>query len=329
MGKWFLLGALGLCACSSSSGNTDAAGGQASAGSGGASGSSASAGETSAGGEANGGGSSPGGSASAGSSAAGGSVAGSGSFVRTPVNDSAKMRGQIYLDQTTTDHVTFSGSVDATFDTERAQWDGCTKNQLGPCWYYDCPAGSNPLGNTMAGATTPESAGTITFSGLPGGAPVVVSDLDYRSTVASQLWPLAGGQLTLTLAGSAAVPAFTMQVPAPPHVFLTTINGQPTIDSLSRSDGVRLVWSAAGAGTVFFSVFQFSGTRPAAICEFDAGAGAGDLPAIVLQQLDPGAKYFYALRGDARGFATDGSWQIETYAYAYESLVPERSIVLE
>jgi len=323
MGKWLALFGLGLIACSSS-GADDGGASHSSGGTAGANGGGTSAGSA----NTNGAGTNAGGSAATGgnageSSATGGSAVGGANqmLVSSVVSDPAKMRGWIYLTQYTADKSAFSYDVEVGFDVERGQWDGCTRNQLGTCWYYDCPPGSNALGNTDP-PTSYQTGGTVTITGsrmVPMTVPQETSVMSYQLSGTGQLWPLAGGTVTVEVTGANSVPAFSMQVPVASHVFLTSLNGRTAPvsgASIRRADGLKLEWLSAGAGQLFFAVFKYMGARPAAICNFDGSASSGELPASILEQLDPG-DYYYQLRGDVRSHMVAGVWDIETSSYAF------------
>lgn len=306
--------ALGLAACSGSSGMASGSGGNANT-SGGSAGS-ASAG-TSSGGSS--GGSSHGGSASSGAAGASGSVAAGGStFVSTLINAPTQLRGDVGIDQSSGDDVSFLVRAYLEFGSRRGAWDGCTRNTLGDCWYYDCPAGSNALGSPNVPPVYYDP-GSVTIAS---GANMFAGSIDtstgmYDGRANQQLWPLAGGVVTFTVGGSSVVPAFTMQIQAPPMARLVSINGEAMPTSLTRSQGAAVVWDAKGPGSVFFAVFQYMGTRPAAICVFDAAQNQGTLPAAVLEKLDPGTKYYLDFRGDSRAEVMAGDFDISGTAYSF------------
>jgi hypothetical protein len=324
MGKWLWCLAIGLAACSSSNGSGTGGNGVTTGGSAGSGTSSVagaanggSAGTSSASGGAAGGATPHGGGSSAGAPSGGSGD----TFTSTLVSAPAQLRGSVILDQYTADRTTFSADANLEFGTERGQWDGCTRNQLGQCWYYDCPAGSNPVG---MGQVPPVyyDAGMISITSTAG---MLASTFDtssglYKASSLTQLWPLAGGPVTITASGGDTVPAFTMQIAAPPTVSLTSINGQAAPASITRSDGAKVVWTSTGAGTAFFAIFEFTGERPAAICEFDAAANAGELPAAVLEQLDAGAKYFLEFRGNSRAEVMSGMWDMSGSAYFFNAI---------
>jgi len=264
------------------------------------------------------GGSSNGGSSS--SAGASGSVAAGGSneFVSTLINAPARLRGDVGIDQSSGDDVTFLVRTSLEFGSKRGPWDGCTRNQLGDCWYYDCPAGSNALGSNNVPPVYYDAGSVTITSGsntLAGGYDT--SSGMYTGRASQQLWPLAGGTVTFTVSGSSVVPAFTMQIQAPPVVRLLSVNGEAAPTSLTRSQGATVVWNAKGPGSVFFALAQYSGTRPAAICVFDATANQGTLPAAVLEKIDPGTKYYLEFRGDARAEVMAGDFDISGTAYSY------------
>jgi hypothetical protein len=139
----------------------------------------------------------------------------------------------------------------------------------------------------------------------------------YNGRTSQQLWPLAGGVVTFTVSGSSVVPAFAMQIQAPPMAKLLSINGEAAPTSLTRSQGATLSWNANGPGNVFFAVFEYTGTRPAAICLFDAAQNQGTLPAAVLEKLEPGTKYSFDFRGDARAEVMAGDFDMSGTAYSF------------
>jgi hypothetical protein len=320
MGRWVLSLVFGLAACSSSNGSDAGSGGNGATNGGSAGNATSSGGIANGGGSANGGAGSPGGgSANSGSNAGGTSSGGaSGVFTSTLVNAPAQLRGSVLLAQNTPDGLMFTADANLQFDTERGAWDGCTRNQIGQCWYYDCPAGSNPVGATDVPPVYYDG-GTVSVTSTSGMLnPTFDPDTGrYNASLASQLWPLAGGPVTVTVSGGGNVPAFTLQVAAPPTVSLKSINGEAMPASIMRSDGAKLVWTSDGAGTAFFAIFEYTGERPAAICQFDAAANAGELPAAVLEQLDAGAMYLTEFRGNSVADVMTGTWDMSGSAYAF------------
>jgi hypothetical protein len=113
------------------------------------------------------------------------------------------------------------------------------------------------------------------------------SSEEIFARLSQQLWPIAGGMVSIAITGGSTVPAFTMQLAAPPMVRLLTINGEAAPTSIIRSDGVHLTWASSGPGSVAFFLYALSGEHPAAVCQFDASAKAGDLPAAVLSHSTP------------------------------------------
>jgi hypothetical protein len=320
MGKSCWLLGLGLVACSASNtdghgaaGNGAASGG--SVGNGAASGASR-AGNGSAGASSSNGGTSNGGTSSSAAGASGGGE--SNTFTATVVNAPNQMRGELTIEQYSADNVSFETNVDIYFTYVREEWDGCTRYQLGNCGYYDCPAGSNPIGADN-GAPIYYDGGTATITGLP---PAVVAPFDSGNgqlfaRPPQQLWPIAGGMVSIAITGGSTVPAFTMQLPTPPMVRLLTVNGEATPTSITRSDGIHLTWASSGAGTAAFFIYAASGEHPAAVCQFDASANAGDLPAAVLTHVDPGAMYYLEFRGQTTADVQVGTWDMAGYAYSF------------
>lgn len=238
-------------------------------------------------------------------------------FTATLVNAPVQMRGELSIEQYSADNTTFATNVDIYFTYEREQWDGCTRYQLGNCGYYDCPAGSNPIG----GDDVPPiyyDGGTATITGMP---PVIVAPFSSGNgqlfaRPSQQLWPIAGGMISVAVSGGSTVPAFTMPLPTPPMVQLLTVNGEAAPTSITRSTGIHLTWASSGPGTAAFYIFGFSGEHPAAVCQFDASANAGDLPAAVLSHVDPGATYYFLFRGQTNVELQVGDWDMSGAAYS-------------
>ena len=323
MGKWVLCCAIALAGCSSSSTN-DGAGGASSDGGGSAGTSSASGGAATGGsGGASGANSAAGAATGGSSSASGGSSAGGASttsFTSTLVTLPAIKRGTLSAEQFTADKAAFLTNFYADFSTDRGPWDGCSRNQLGACWYYDCPAGSNAYG--AVGSPVRESAGVVYATGSAGRVDLVEDPNigNYYGGSMTETWPLSGGSVSFTVAGNSSVPAFTMQLPAPSFVQLTSMNGSTQPTDVTRSAGAALVWTSVGTGSIFFGFFTNTGERPAAFCQFDAAANAGSMPAAVLEKLDPG-NYNYEFRGDLRSQMTVGDWEMDGSAYFFGSTV--------
>ena len=316
MAKWFL--GLGLCllGCSGSSagGSTGGAGFGGVAAVGGSSAGTAGLG-ASAGGAS-------GGAASAGTSGVSGGASGASgdAFTSTLVSAPNQLRGDLGFQQYSTDNVNFGINVYMTFQELRGAWDGCTRQQLGACWYYDCPAGSNPPGNRENVSSVYYDAGTATITSMQPTISVGSNSggEGYFVRNSQELWPIAGGVVSVSFSGGPMVPAFATQVNAPPMVRLTSINGQAAPASLKRSEGVKLAWTSAGAGDALLVLVQYADTpRPAVECRFDATANAGELPAVVLEKLDPGAGYTLEFRGNAWVDSTVGPWAMQAYALSY------------
>lgn len=207
-------------------------------------------------------------------------------------------------------------TIDAIFETTRGQWDGCTQVRLGECWYYDCPPGSAPYLPSVplqdAGAvtvTTASEPSTTVGVGL-------LYDYWYEANAVGELWPTSGKPLTFAATGG-TVPAFSLDVRSPPTVVLSSVNGVAAPTDINRADGAALRWTSSGAGTAYFSLYGFYERKFAAVCEFDAAARAGTLPARLLQELEPGPDYRLIFRGMSRGRETVESWQLEASLAGY------------
>jgi hypothetical protein len=70
-----------------------------------------------------------------------------------------------------------------------------------------------------------------------------------------------------------------------------------------------------GSGTAAFQLSGFEGQKFAARCEFDAAAGHGELPAVLLQELEAGPQYNVSLHGTSHAHAKVGAWEIEAQLF--------------
>ncbi|MET0795639.1 MAG: hypothetical protein ABW061_29245 [Polyangiaceae bacterium] len=207
-------------------------------------------------------------------------------------------------------------TVDAIFETTRGQWDGCTQVRLGECWYYDCPPGSAPF----LPSVPLQDAGRVSLS--TNRQPVTQVDVGllydfwYEANATGGLWAASGEKLTFAATGS-TVPAFSFDVASPPTVALTSLNGESAPTRIARSDGAALRWSSSGSGIAYFSLYGFYERKFAAICEFDARANAGELPAVLLQELESGPDYRVIFRGTSRAHASVEGWELDASLAGY------------
>jgi hypothetical protein len=301
-------------ACSSPDGAAKAAstGGASGAGAEGKGGSGASAG--SSGRDASDAGMSSDGGGRAGSSNAGAGGSLGNDWETTLVSLPIAARGELNVAQTTLDKLTFSVIFYAKFAMKRAQWDGCTKHQLGACWYYECPAGSSPVGTPDE--SIPINGDTVTLESSSSFIALSIDDDHYNGQRAEPFWPLTGD--TVHFQAQGAQPAFRFGVKTPPTVWLKSVNGRAAPSSLVRSEGAKVDWETTGAGTVFFSIYRLDQPPvPAAICTFEAARGTGMLPATVLEHLEPGGDYRLLLRGDERILQDVDGYALDASLFAY------------
>jgi hypothetical protein len=163
--------------------------------------------------------------------------------------------------QYSADQATFTTNLYADFSTDRGQWDGCTRNQLGSCWYYDCPAGSNGLG--VISNPVLEDAGTLFVTGSSGRVDLGLGQGIYFARNMTELWPLSGGPISFSVVGNSSVPAFTIQIAAPPFVLLTSMNGEAAPSVITRSAGAKLVWTSSGNGASSSASLPIAARGPA------------------------------------------------------------------
>jgi hypothetical protein len=207
-------------------------------------------------------------------------------------------------------------TLEAHFETNHGQWDGCTQVRLGECWYYDCPPGATSL----LPSATQQDAGTVSLT--PSGASAskidfgLLSKYWYQADATGQLW--SDSLQVLTFAGSGSVvPAFSLAMRSPPTVALLSLNGEAAPKSIARSAGVDLHWSSSGTGVAYFSLAGLHGQKSTAVCEFDASANAGQLPAVLLQALEPGPDYYLIFRGVTRARTDVGEWEFDANLLGY------------
>lgn len=207
-------------------------------------------------------------------------------------------------------------SIEAIFETTRGQWDGCTQVRLGECWYYDCPPGSAPYLPSVplqsAGAVSVTTASEPVSTVQVG----LLYDFWYQADGSGELWSAFGTGLAFSATGE-TVPPFWLAVQSPPTVTLVTLNGEPSPKSIARGEGAALRWTSTGPGIAYFLLYGFYDSKFAAECEFDASAGAGELPSVLLQQLSPGPDYYASFYGLSRAHKNVKGWQFDASLAGY------------
>ncbi|HEY4187514.1 MAG TPA: hypothetical protein VGP07_20725 [Polyangia bacterium] len=254
-----------------------AAGGSAGAGVAGTSGTAGAAG----GKEGGAGGSAAGGSAAGG---AGGGTAGPGKV------------GIVALTESSTPYnfpspigpmtITAAGAV-ATYALAGSGSNGCTTTTVGACQLYTSCAATTTTQPTIV------DPGAVNITGLSMAVPVnmMVASGGYISAAySSYLWT-ASTPATVTVAGSASVPAYTMTITAPNPITLTA----PTASSIGQSGpaytiarGTNLVvtWTGGVEGNVVVSAQSGSGSTGVSVtCTVAASTGTVTIPASVLGNL--------------------------------------------
>ena len=206
--------------------------------------------------------------------------------------------------------------IQALFETTRGQWDGCTQVRSGECWYYDCPPGSAPYlpsvplqnAGTLSVTTASDPATTLQVG--------LLYDFWYEVESAGELWTGLGKTVTFSALGK-TVPPFTLAVQSPPTVALTSLNGALLPKSIARRDGASLTWTSSGPGVAYFLLYGSYDQKLAASCEFDAASGAGQLPAVLLQELAPGPDYALIFHGISRAHSKVNGWQLDASLLGY------------
>jgi hypothetical protein len=193
---------------------------------------------------------------------------------------------------------------------------GCTIiGQTGTCIAYTCP-GSSPID-----AGQPQSAGTITISGgaLPsGGVPLTGPIYSYSS--AGPIY--SGGQQMSVVASGGAIPAFNEALVGLDNVTLTSpqpaAGGQYTI---STSQDLLASWTGGTAGAQVWIYFTNNGpAQTIAYCAFDAAAGKGDVPQVVVALFKGQSGFFAPIQTNPSAFIIGNSSdtaQIASLAYNF------------
>jgi hypothetical protein len=205
-------------------------------------------------------------------------------------------------------------SVGAEFRDGPPEWAGCTRHDLGPCYWIECPAVAAYIPSITVDAGTMSYQTSLGQSGTF--APDVVNF--YTAPGGSLLWNSTSDFIDATATGGAQIPAFNIRVTPPSALTLTS----PTIPStgdlvVNTSSDLQLTWSGGGAGTAVFYLRYPQSLVPALSCEFRAADGAGTVPQIGLAALDPNTDYVFYLYSRNRTEQTAGDWTIWASALEY------------
>ena len=201
-----------------------------------------------------------------------------------------------------------ASGAQATFGSVASSSSSCETTTKGDCQLYVCPTSSNPTTTT----TTFIQAGTVTVTGL------AAADLNLNLTqgtsgayymsasLSSYLWT-SSRAATVTVTGSAAVPAFTMSLVAPSPITVTSpLPSSTMVYTISRSSDLVVTWSGGVDGTAQVNLSSnSSGTTPGLTisCNVPAAKGTVTVPASLMA-----------------GFGTSGGFTADVYNSATKNV---------
>jgi len=219
------------------------------------------------------------GGASLGAGGTGGTASGTPAKVAIVIASESTVKADYGLGQGVT--TTMAGEGAATFtQTTSPSTNNCPGTTVGPCQVYlNCMASS--------ATTTVLDGGTVTISGLTGG-PLTLARISASAgyySISSYLWTTPT-LATVTVGGTADVPAYTMSVTTPSPITLTaptstTYNAAGPIFSVSRTADLVVTWTGGTNGQVSVDLESTSPAAEAA-CTADASAGTLTIPASIL-----------------------------------------------
>lgn len=182
----------------------------------------------------------------------------------------------------------------------------CQVTPAADCQVYRCPA-NPPAGTTPALVL----AGTITITGLATDVVLTPLQVSYTSPAYTGLLWTSSRQATLTVTGSADVPAYSMSVTAPNPIAVTSPPVQANATyTISRATDLKVTWTGGVEGTVTVGVS--SGTaatgRIDISCSAPAAAGTVTVPASALSGLGPSGSFGASVTNTAT--KSVGGWQM-------------------
>lgn len=163
----------------------------------------------------------------------------------------------------------------------------CNVRQSGVCSISICPNVSASDPDAQSKKVDP---GNVTITGGTA-QPIVVTQAQGSVQLGSP-WKI-GETLSISSAGTAAVPAFTSSLVYPSNIEVT--GPAPNVPAytipIDRASGVSFTWSATGpvSGDIAFTILQTQKNGLLTIeCDFPQTAGAGLVPADALEDLETG-----------------------------------------
>lgn len=167
-----------------------------------------------------------------------------------------------------------------------------------------------------APAAQPVSAGTVTATGAA--VPISLApkaDATYpmlSDYMATAPW-LAGGETVDVTATGATVPAFHGTVTAPnrPTITAPAMPAAGAMLAVTRASGFSTTWTGGGAGKL--EIYLSSGSTTL-VCDLDASAGSGTIPAATLAMLPAGSGAF-AMSSISTHEVDAGDWAVQLVGY--------------
>jgi|GEM_PF-2286176 len=207
-----------------------------------------------------------------------------------------------------------ASGAQASFSVSAGTTDDCPTTTSGDCQAVECAPMANPTSSTA----TQYQAGDVSITGLLQSPLVLTYGINglksYMSTpTMSYLWT-ASRLATVTVTGSANVPAFTLGLTAPTPVTLTAPLGTPgttgTTYTISKAGPLNVAWTGGVEGSV--TVDLISGTTQTGRaqiqihCSVDASKGMVTVPATFMTKL--GASGFFTAGVTSIADKNVGDW---------------------
>lgn len=235
----------------------------------------------------------------------------------TPITGTTK-HGTVALSQVDVPDHPPTPSAYAAFQEAPATWAGCTRYDVGVCYFYECAADANPVHAIINSGYSAASAGILSVS-TGGTEQLLEQDASgLYSLSAESLWEAPGSEIVVKATG-ADVPAFEAKLVAPDAATLISPNVNP-LDPLEwvQTKHLPLTWTARSSGQLRVSIYdtEFELARPALFCTFPVQAGEGVIPAAALMEMELGGPYMLQLSVRAESSMSAGDWGISVSAAA-------------
>lgn len=180
-----------------------------------------------------------------------------------------------------------SGGV-AQFGLKSGASSSCTPTTQGACQLYTCTTSSD----SNVDPATLVQAGDVTIKGLGSDLvlPYMSAQSGYFTSSQGYLWT-SSKAATVTVSGSAQVPAFSLGVTTPNPITVTSpvaqIGSTGSTYTISRSGDLAVTWTGGVDGTVNVSLSSSDAPAGSAsiTCMVAANAGTVTVPAAFMSQL--------------------------------------------